>query len=67
MANLQHYIYHKLQNKPIMLKLKVRKQGGEGRKEGRMGGFHTCIFFDMHKCGALTFTTWWMKTHCDTV
>lgn len=51
-----------------MLKLKVRKQGGEGGREGWMGGFHTCsFFFDMHKCGALTFTMWWMKTQCDTV
>lgn len=45
MANLQHYIYPKLQNKPIMRKLQVRKHEGEGGREGRRGGLYTCILF----------------------
>lgn len=66
MANLQHYIHYKLQNKQRLLRsLKKKKQG---RKEERQRGnerLDTRIFFDADKHGVLTFTMWWVKSQYD--
>ena len=58
MANLQHYIGYKLQNKKSVLR------SSEGGKTG-MDGFSTCIFFATDKYGVVTFTMWWMNSQCE--
>lgn len=68
MANLQHYIHNKLQNKQRLLRSLKKKKKKQGRKEGRQRGserLDTCIFFDADKHGVLTFTMWWVKSQYD--
>lgn len=70
MANLQHYIHYKLQNKPIMFR-SSKKGSKEGRKEGReeeknRGMDFTHAFFDTDTCGVILFAMWWMKSQYDT-
>lgn len=57
MANLQHYIGYKLQNKK-------KNSAQKGGKRG-MDGFSTCIFFATDKYGVVTFTMWWMNSQCE--